>query len=69
MRIPLGDDRLDRALAHASDGAEPVANRRSVPDRELIQRVVYVGRLDQQIDVRAFLDEGHHLVGVIHIGG
>ena len=44
-----GEDRVDRAAAHVADGAEAEANPLLVEHRELVARLVHVGR--QHLDV------------------
>ena len=60
-------DRLDRAFAHALDRAEAVNDPAFVVHRELELGGVHVRRVETQLHGPHFFDQGHDLVGVVHI--
>ncbi len=66
--MALADDALDRPLAHALDRAKAVDHRPFGIDRKLVIAVVYKGPLDLEPHLLALFDQGHHLVGVVHVG-
>ena len=61
------DDGFHRPLADALDGTQAVDDAPVVVDGELELRGVHVRRVEAQLHVAAFLDEDHHLVGVVHV--
>ena len=62
----LGDG-FHRAFAHALDRAEAIDDAAFVVHRELELRGVHVRRVEAQFHGAHFLDQGHDLVGVVHI--
>eukprot|EP00659_Diplonema_papillatum_P014932 gene14931-biopygen14991 len=60
-------NRLHRAFAHALDRAEAIDDAAFVVHRELELGSVHVRRVEAQLHGAHFLDQGHDLVGVVHI--
>jgi len=60
-------DRLHRAFADALDRAQAVNDAAFLVYRELELRSVHVRRVEAQLHRAHFLDQGHDLVGVVHI--
>ena len=58
---------LHRTFAHAFDRAEAIDDAAFVVHRELELRSVHVRRVEAQLHGAHFLDQGHDLVGVVHI--
>ena len=60
-------DRFHRAFTDALDRAEAIDDAAVVVHRELELRSVHVRRVEAQLHRPHFLDQGHDLVGVVHI--
>ncbi|MNF44176.1 hypothetical protein D3C84_252820 [compost metagenome] len=60
-------DRLNRAFTDTFDRAQAVNDAAVVVHRELELRSVHVRRVETQLHRAHFLDQGHDLVGVVHV--
>ena len=67
-RAALRDQRLGRSLTHAAHRAQPITDAALAAGGELVARGVDIRRQHREPQIRAFLDEGHDLVGVTHLG-
>ena len=65
--LALGQDGVDRGLAHALDRAQAVEDLAVVAGAEGIVGAVDVRRQNAQPHLAALLDQRYHLVGVVHV--
>ena len=65
--IARRDDGGHRALTKPLDGAQPVDNLALVVDREVEFTQIDIGHYQRQPHLPAFLHQGYHLVGVLHV--
>ena len=65
--VTLRHHRLNGRLAHPLDGAQTIDNLVIFSSGKVVLTQVNVGRLHIQVHVMALIDQGHHLVGVIHV--
>ena len=63
------NDGFNRAFADAFNGADTIHDFPIIVDVEMIQAGVNVRRQDFQPHAPALIDQAHHLLGVVHIGG
>ncbi len=61
------DDRLDCTLADPLDGAHAVNDGARIGDGEAVGGAIDRRWLDPQTQRATLLDQGHHLVGVVHV--
>ncbi|MNQ31510.1 hypothetical protein D3C85_448860 [compost metagenome] len=60
-------NRLDRPFANPLDRTQPINNAAFVINRELELRCIHIRRVEAQLHGANFFDQGHDLVGVVHV--